>query len=274
MAILAGVSQINGMDFITMATRITIITVCYNALKDLKKTADSVYRQTYQNVEYLIVDGNSTDGTRTYLDTQQLRFASSHIDFRYVSESDDGIYDAMNKGTKLATGDFLLFLNAGDYLADEDVLSSIFSDNDYSSASVVYGNHITSDGTNFQKIQVMDARGLRKTMIFSHQAAFIRRSEQLRYPYNPQYHICADYDFFLHLYLEGKSFVRVPVYVSVFQEGGLCQQSVNRTTKQVFDVRRAHGIINKRNYLFYWLKRWQYVIRKGVISRFRKNGRV
>ena len=253
-----------------MTAKITIITVCYNALEDLKKTADSVYPQTYQNVEYLIVDGNSADGTKEYLDAQRERFASSHIDFRFVSEPDAGIYDAMNKGTKLATGDFLLFLNAGDCLVDGNVLSDIFSDNDYFDASVVYGNHITSDGVNCRKVQVMDAHGLRKTMIFSHQAAFVRRCEQLKYPYTPQYHICADYDFFLRLYLEGKNFVRVPVFVSVFQEGGLCQQSVNKTTKQVFDVRRAHGIINKKNYLFYVLKRWQYVIRKTIMSFFQK----
>lgn len=253
-----------------MTTKVTIITVCYNALEDLKKTADSVLLQTYQHIEYLVIDGNSKDGTKEYLKEQQLLCASTHIEFRYVSEPDEGIYDAMNKGSRLATGDFLLFLNAGDYLAEKNTIYSIFSGKDYTGVSIVYGNHFSSNGQNCRAITVSEPAGLRKTMVFSHQAAFIRREDQLAHPYNPVYHICADYDCFLGLYLEGKIFLHVSEFVSVFQEGGLCQQSVNKTTKQVFDVRKAHGLINKKNYLYYVLKRWQYVIRMWIKSLFAK----
>lgn len=254
-----------------MGTKITIITVCFNALEDLKKTVKSVAEQNYENIEYLIVDGDSSDGTKAYLEVQQESFAQSVISFRYVSEPDAGIYDAMNKGTRLATGDFLLFLNAGDCLVEKNTLKNIFGEKDYSKITVVYGNHYSCNGENSRPITAGEPSGLRKTMIFSHQAAFIRRVDQLETPYNPVFNICADYDFFLGVYLAGKRFKHIPEFVSTFQEGGLCQQNINKTTKQVFDVRRAHGLINKKNYLFYVLKRWQYVVRKLIISFYKSN---
>jgi glycosyltransferase involved in cell wall biosynthesis len=111
--------MINPKKRLGFCPKISIITVCYNAEKQLKKTIDSVINQTYKNIEFIIIDGASSDNSLELLKTY-----SSSINF-WVSEPDHGIYDAMNKGLSVATGDYVQFLNAGDYFCDETSLEAI-----------------------------------------------------------------------------------------------------------------------------------------------------
>ena len=97
-------------------SKISIITINYNNLEGLKKTVESVVRQTWQELEYIVIDGGSTDGSREYIESQ-----SAHFDY-WVSEPDKGIYNAMNKGIDKATGEYLLFLNSGDHFFNDEVL--------------------------------------------------------------------------------------------------------------------------------------------------------
>jgi glycosyltransferase involved in cell wall biosynthesis len=99
--------------------KLSIITINYNNLEGLKRTVESVVNQTWQEFEYIVIDGGSTDGSKEYIESQ-----NSKIDY-WVSEKDSGIYNAMNKGIKAATGEYLLFLNSGDDFIDKDVLFSI-----------------------------------------------------------------------------------------------------------------------------------------------------
>ena len=103
-----------------MQDKISIITVVYNDVEHIEETIKSVISQDYQNIEYLVIDGNSTDGT-----LEICKKYSESIS-RIVSESDTGIYNAMNKGVKLASGEWLFFLNSGDVFYDEKVISNIF----------------------------------------------------------------------------------------------------------------------------------------------------
>jgi len=112
--------------------KISVVTVCYNCVDDIQCTVDSVSAQNYTDVEHIIIDGNSTDGTIEVLRGQSWRF--SHL----VSEPDDGIYDAMNKGIALSTGKWINFMNAGDTFESEDTLSGI-SFVKYQNSAVVYG---------------------------------------------------------------------------------------------------------------------------------------
>ena len=96
--------------------KLSIITVNYNNLRGLKKTVESVKNQTYQEFEYLVIDGGSTDGSVAYLKDKEITF-----DY-WVSEPDKGVYQAMNKGIKKATGDYVLFLNSGDHFLNNKVL--------------------------------------------------------------------------------------------------------------------------------------------------------
>ena len=102
---------------------ITIITINYNNLEGLKKTMKSVLEQTYGNIEYIVIDGGSTDGSKEYIDEHSQSLAY------WVSEPDKGIYNAMNKGIDQATGEYLLFLNSGDELIDKEVMRGVESNN-------------------------------------------------------------------------------------------------------------------------------------------------
>jgi len=103
---------------------LSIITVNLNNLAGLKKTIESVYAQTWKKFEYIIVDGGSTDGSKELIEQLSSRDECS---VRYISEPDNGVYQAMNKGIKMASGEYLLFLNSGDYLVNENVLETVFS---------------------------------------------------------------------------------------------------------------------------------------------------
>ncbi|WP_083993885.1 glycosyltransferase [Gelidibacter algens] len=124
--------------------KISIITINYNNLDGLKKTMTSVLEQTYANVEYIIIDGGSTDGSKRYIESCQQDLAY------WVSESDRGIYNAMNKGIAQATGEYLLFLNSGDWLAGVKVLDLISKN--LGNCGILYGNLIKVYANGSEKV--------------------------------------------------------------------------------------------------------------------------
>lgn len=130
-------------------TLISIVTVSYNAVLTIEQTILSVINQTYPNVEYIIIDGGSTDGTVDIIKKYEDKIAY------WVSEPDKGIYDAMNKGGLKATGDFIQFLNAGDWFENEYVIEKIFKDW-YKRVDVIYGDMIIrrSDGVYYAKLKI------------------------------------------------------------------------------------------------------------------------
>jgi len=106
---------------------LSIITVCFRARDEVRTTMDNILSQTWKNMEYLVIDGGSSDGTLELLEQYESGFLQAGIPFRYLSEPDGGIYDAMNKGVRMAEGQWLLFMNAGDFLADIHTLEQVFS---------------------------------------------------------------------------------------------------------------------------------------------------
>lgn len=126
--------------FITMIEKplVTVITVCYNAVSLIEKTICSVLAQQYEHIEYIVVDGGSTDGT-----IEIIRKYEAHIS-HWITEQDEGIYDAMNKGVTMATGEWCIFLNAGDTFAADDVLNRVFQVP--READVIYGD-VVKNGT-------------------------------------------------------------------------------------------------------------------------------
>ncbi len=118
--------------------KISIVTVCYNAERNIEKTILSVINQTYDNIEYIVIDGGSNDGTLSVIN----KYASK-ID-KVISEPDKGIYDAMNKGITLAKGDWINFMNAGDSYVDSCVLKLV-SDNINSNCDMIYGDIILEE---------------------------------------------------------------------------------------------------------------------------------
>lgn len=175
--------------------KISIITVCYNCAEALEGTVLSVINQTYPNVEYIVIDGNSTDGT-----TEILNSYSQEIDC-VISENDTGIYNAMNKGLDLCSGDYILFLNCGDKLYNETVLEDLIDRSN--GEDILYGDLMLAfkDGREKRKGQpVKINRFLFIYHTMFHPATLVKRKLFDTYgKFNEQYIISADFDFFLRI---------------------------------------------------------------------------
>ena len=174
-----------------MYPKISVITVVYNDVNNIEETILSVLSQSYPNVEYIIIDGDSTDGT-----IEIIKKYNSRIPY-WISEKDEGIYDAMNKGLKYASGDWAIFMNSGDWFYDETVIEKVFSDKYSSAVGVIYGA-VEFRFANEKIIQQpYSLPHILKGMAFSHQSAFVRTSLLKQSPYNVHFRIVADYEFFL-----------------------------------------------------------------------------
>ncbi len=179
---------------------ISIITVCYNAERVIEQTIRSVLEQTYPCIEYLIIDGASTDGTEALV-----RPYSEQGVLRWYSEPDGGIYDAMNKGVQKATGDYLYFLNAGDTLFDPGVIERMAAHCRTSRAEVLYGSitYVHPDGHTEQRVYSKSCGSLIYYLTgdcINHQAVLAHRTcfEYARFD-TEHYRICADRDWMLRL---------------------------------------------------------------------------
>ena len=126
-----------------MTKKVSVITVCFNAEASIGNTLKSVLDQTYTDYEYVIVDGASKDNTLKIIEDYKAGFEAKGIKITVISEKDNGIYDAMNKAVKYCSGEWLIYLNADDSLADQDVLKDMFETKDYEGFDVVYGGSYT-----------------------------------------------------------------------------------------------------------------------------------
>ena len=179
--------------------KFSIITVTYNAGAVLEDTIQSVITQTYKNVEYIIVDGGSKDRTLQIIEQYK-----EHI-HTVISEPDKGLYDAMNKGIKLATGDYLCFLNAGDELHEDDTLQlMVHSITESTLPDVLYGDTaIVDEEGHFLHMrrlappENLNWKSFKEGMLVCHQAFFARRD--LVEPYNLHYRFSADFDWCIRI---------------------------------------------------------------------------
>lgn len=221
--------------------KLTIITINYNNLEGLKKTFDSVFMQTYQDFEYIVIDGDSTDGSKEYIIKN-----ADKINF-WVSEKDKGIYDALNKGIKNANGEFIIFINSGDSLYSPSVLK-ILSDVDHK-YDIAYGdtNLIYRDGREIIKKYPENCNllFLLKDTV-QHQGTRIRKDLLTNKTYSLDYKIISDWVWFFDAYFKKNSFFHVNEVLANFVLDGI--SSTN--TKQLL-IEREHFLSN--NYPDYYL---------------------
>ncbi len=181
--------------------KVTILTVCKNAEKTIEKTIHSVLNQTYKNIEYIVLDGDSDDNTLQIVEKYK------GLITKLVSEPDSGIYNAYNKAVNLASGDIIYFLNADDVFADNDVIEKVAYAFNKSKADAVIGNakFIENNGSSYVvKTKYTDALQLAYATI-NHQAMFIKSDLFKKYGlFDESYKICADYDFNIRLFVENK----------------------------------------------------------------------
>lgn len=172
---------------------ISIITVSYNAVESIEETILSVINQTYSNIEYIIIDGGSTDGT-----VDIIKKYSDKIAY-WVSESDKGIYDAMNKGIKVASGEWINFMNSGDSFFDNNVVKNLINRLTVRKSKILYGDTYFKKGTDLILNKAKSLSYFRKGMPFCHQSVFV--SSDIIIPFNLNFKIAADYNFFYFLYI-------------------------------------------------------------------------
>jgi len=221
--------------------KISIITVVYNAESLIEKTILSVIRQTCKSIEFIIVDGASTDNT-----LQITKKYQPNIN-RIISEKDNGIYDAMNKGLKAATGDYVLFLNAGDELFDNSTLDTVFSNN--KNADIYYGNTavINSNGEILADRRLsppasLTWKSLKYGMCVSHQSFIAKRL--LCDFYNTNYAVAADIDWVINTLKQADVVVNTNTYISKFLEGGTSNKRRTKALRERFVIMKKHyGII-------------------------------
>lgn len=178
------------------APLISVITVCYNAVDVLEKTILSVINQTYPSIEYIIIDGGSKDGT-----VDIIKKYSEHISF-WISEPDNGIYYAMNKGIECSKGEWINFMNAGDLFYNNSVLSDVFTKSLQSKIKVVYGKTLAKYYWGSYIVTPPAISMLIQRMCLCHQSLFIRTSYHKEHLYNTTIGLAADYNFLYHCYSE------------------------------------------------------------------------
>lgn len=191
--------------------KITIITVVYNDKKGLERTIQSVLSQTYDSIEYIIIDGGSTDGS-----VDVIKKYEDQID-KWVSEPDDGIYDAMNKGIKMATGEWLNFMNAGDLFVNESIVEKVFSLNISDGVDFLYSNYwqSESDGKYYWH------RADREQGFVHHQSSIYKRHLHDIYGYYLTQRPYSVYDLLFFLSVPVDAFLKVPFEIAMNDGGGV-----------------------------------------------------
>lgn len=216
---------------------LSVITVVYNNVKDIERTVQSVLGQSYPHIEYLVVDGGSTDGTLEVLRTYQDRIS------QLISEPDAGIYDAMNKGLRLATGDYVLFMNSGDELYARDTVEAVFAS--ARDSDIYYGETELRDEQweplgirRHRTPEQFDWKSFCYGMNISHQAIYVRRS--LAPEYDLQYRLSADVDWVILAAKKARNITNTHLLVAKYLVGGLSKKRHRESLRERYAILSKH----------------------------------
>lgn len=232
---------------------ITVVTVVYNGAEFLEETIKSVIEQTYDNVEYIIVDGGSIDGT-----LEIIKKYDNAIDY-WVSEPDKGIYDAMNKGIDLGSGVWINFMNAGDFFYESDTLHKVFdSKSPLADTHAIFGDHEVRYPNKRKKIKAGKVKDLWKGSQFCHQSVFFETLYHKQNKYNLSKLIAADFEVLYVGYLKGLNFTKIDGYVSTVTAGG------------VSDAKRIESLLEQWSIVGSSLKTDMFFMRRLTVEIIKK----
>lgn len=236
-----------------MKPKVSIITVVYNGENIIEKTMQSVFAQTYTNIEYIIVDGKSSDNTLAIIEKYRDKINI------LISEKDRGLYDAMNKGLAAATGDYVWFMNGGDQIADIDVLCKIFelnieADIYYSDTALIdekgkYLSLLSEIGHN-NAPDNLTAKSMQRGMVVCHQSFIAKRI--ITVPFNLNYKISADIDWVIKCLKKSKKNLKLSFCLSKFMVGGVSSKNRWLAVRERFLLFNEHfGLVrNLYNHIF------------------------
>lgn len=232
---------------------LSVITINYNDAQGLKKTMDSVVNQTWKGFEYLVIDGGSTDESPTLMEAYKSNIAYS------VSEKDNGIYNAMNKGIKAAKGKYLLFLNSGDYLVTDTVLENVYgsfsSDTDFICGHLYYEQSGSGTPVVKEHPEKMTFSYLVSKTVY-HPSTFIKRALFEHYGlYNENNKIVSDWEFFFKvLGLNGASYLKLHHTITHFDMNGVSSVHGDKVKEEKLRVFKSYlpYVFNNENdrYIF------------------------
>ena len=221
--------------------KISIITVCYNSQDTIAFTLNSILNQDYKNIEHIIIDGGSTDNTINIIN--QYNFKNK----KFISEKDNGIYDAMNKGISIATGDILTILNADDIYHNNSTISEVVKLIKESPSENIYiGNVVFFKNNNFRNIsRIYRAKFFKKWMLNigvmpPHPSTFIRKEIYKIYKYDVTYKIASDFEFFLRLFkINNYNFKYLDLIIVRMRTGGISGKNILSYLISSFEISKA-----------------------------------
>lgn len=202
-----------------MSIKFSVITVCYNSESTIKETIQSIQDQTYKNYEHIIIDGNSNDSTMDIIN----EYRNNSEKVRVISETDTGIYNAMNKGARLAEGDLIVFLNSDDTF--EKNALEIISQNYTDDMDLIYGKVFWLEkykGKTFEKELAIDhEKKLKEKDMIPHNSTFVKTKIMKENLFDESLRICSDYKFFLEMHIQNRKIAFIPERITNMLMGGI-----------------------------------------------------
>ncbi len=233
---------------------LSVVTVSYNSDNTIEQTIQSVLNQTYKDIEYIIVDGKSTDKTLEIIKKYENDFNGR---LKWISEKDNGIYDAMNKGIAMANGEFVGIINSDDWYEENALENMIKFFKKFPESDIIYGRlkSIYEFGQKkyfIETDQPLNLSVLKKGKTIHHPAVFVKNKIYKKYGmYNLDYKLAADYDFFLRMYLNGVNFTYCDQLFSYFRAGGASNNSL-KLINEYNSIKKKYGFYNYSDLLQYY----------------------
>jgi glycosyltransferase involved in cell wall biosynthesis len=257
---------LKAQDLLDRTPHVSIVTINFNHLKDLQKTFANVVSQTYKNIEYIIIDGGSQDGTIDFLQEH-----TKYLSY-WISEPDNGIYDAMNKGVNVAKGEWIIFMNSGDTFSQESTIEQVAPYLDRVN-DVVYGGYesITEDryGHKISYRQPSDLLLIWHQIPTCHQSVFVRRELQVKYLFDTSLSWCADHDFLAQLYQLGAKFQEIPTIIAKFDTSSGETRDLLTYTRERWSICRKYFGKTRMQELFFLNEYRSFWLQKNLNQRIR-----
>lgn len=221
--------------------KVTVVTVTYNAEQYLEQTIKSVIEQDYPNIEYIIIDGASSDGTIDIIKKYE-----KYISY-WISEPDSGIYDAMNKGIDVASGEWINFMNAGDKFSGKNILKEMVK---YTNKDLIvltgYTNVINDSNETIVGTFPMKIEDILNDYRLNHQSTFTRTSTMKEFKFDLHYKYASDVDFFMKIGLTKNNYSILPFPVADFLQGGFWQQNSVKANIEILNITSNH-LVNQED---------------------------
>ena len=246
--------------------KFTVITVCFNSENEICKTIESVLNQDYGPYEYLVIDGMSTDNTVEIAKSFQNKFKEKNVLYKIISEKDTGIYNAMNKGISIASGDFISYLNAGDWY-EKDALKNINDFYNVGKFELTYGglHYIKKDGTITNKMSRLDTFPI-SSRHWNHPSMFLKKEIYQKYFFNESFPTYADFELYLKLRKDGTKIRVIDKIITNFVADGVSTdvkfKNVLKRAREKYKAYRNNGFS-----LIYMIESYGWEILKSIYFR-------